>query len=78
MSLSGAPSLALLLSSLIFGSDLEAWPDCCVSAEFLRAPIRGKRSDSTTNTILAGINTASFKASIHNFSAIEEEVSLQL
>jgi len=37
-SLSGAPSMALL-PFLTSGSDLGAWPDCCVSVEFLHAPI---------------------------------------
>ena len=33
---------------LICGPDLGVWPDCWVSAEFLRAPIPRKRSGSTT------------------------------
>jgi len=38
LSLSGAPSLALLLPFLTFGwMDLGAWPDCWVSMEFLNA-----------------------------------------
>jgi len=38
LSLSGAPSLAVL-PSLITGPDLGAWTDCWLSAEFLRVPI---------------------------------------
>ena len=34
----------------IYGPDLGAWPDCCVSMEFLRAPIPRKGSGSTTTT----------------------------
>ena len=34
----------------IYGPDLGVWPDCWVSAEFLRAPIPRKGSGSTTTT----------------------------
>ena len=43
-------SLAPLSLFLIYGPDLGVWPDCWVSAEFLRAPIPRKGSGSTTNT----------------------------
>jgi len=45
LSLSGAPSLTLLLP-LISGPDLEVCPDCWVSAEFLHVPISQKGSGS--------------------------------
>ena len=45
-SISGS-SLSLLS---IHGPDLGVWPDCWVSAEFLRAPIPRKGSGSTTTT----------------------------
>jgi len=50
LSLSGAPSLALLLPFLTSGPNLGAWPDCWVSVEFLHALILRKRSGSTTTT----------------------------
>ena len=43
-------SLAPLSLFSIFGPDLGVWPDCWVSAEFLRAPIPRKGSGSTTTT----------------------------
>ena len=43
-------SLAPLSLFLIYGPDLKAWPDCWVSAEFLRAPIPRKGLGSTTTT----------------------------
>ena len=43
-------SLAPLSLFLIYGPDLGVWPDCWVSAEFLRAPIPRKGSGSTTTT----------------------------
>jgi len=50
LSLFGEPSLALLLQSLTSGTDLEAWPDCWVSVEFVAPPIPRKGSGSTTIT----------------------------
>ena len=44
-------SLAPLSLFSIYGPDLGVWPDCWVSAEFLRAPIPRKGSGSTTTTI---------------------------
>ena len=46
-------SLAPLFLFLIYGPDLGVWPDCWVSAEFLRAPIprKGPGSTTTTNSI---------------------------
>ena len=44
------PSLAPISLFLIYGPDLGVWPDCWVSAEFLRAPIPRKGSGSTTTT----------------------------
>ena len=41
---------------LIYGPDLGVWPDCWVSAEFLRAPIPRKGSGST-NTITTSDNS---------------------
>ena len=41
-------SLAPLFLFSIYGPDLGVWPDCWVSAEFLRAPIPRKGSGSTT------------------------------
>ena len=41
-------SLAPLSLFLTNGPDLGVWPDCWVSAEFLRAPIPRKGSGSTT------------------------------
>ena len=35
---------------LTYGPDLEVWPDCWVSAEFLCAPIPRRGSGSTTTT----------------------------
>ena len=48
------PNLSLAPLSLfsIYGPDLWVWPDCWVSAEFLRAPIPRKGSGSTTNLTL--------------------------
>ena len=43
-------SLAPLFLFLIYGPDLGVWPDCWVSAEFLRAHILRKGSGSTTTT----------------------------
>ena len=43
-------SLAPLSLFSIYGPDLRVWPDCWVSAEFLRAPIPRKGSGSTTTT----------------------------
>ena len=43
-------SLAPLSLFSIYGPDLGVWPDCWVSAEFLRAPILRKGSGSTTTT----------------------------
>jgi len=51
LSLSGVPSLALLLSFLTSGLDLEAWPDSWVSVEFLHAPIPRKGSGITTTPL---------------------------
>ena len=44
-------SLAPLSLFLTYGPDLGVWPDCWVSAEFLRAPILQKGSGSTTTTL---------------------------
>ena len=44
------PSLAPLSLFLTYGSDLGVWPDCWVSAEFLRTPIPRKGLGSTTTT----------------------------
>ena len=43
-------SLAPLFLFLVYGPDLGVWPDCWVSAEFLRAHIPRKGSGSTTTT----------------------------
>ena len=43
-------SLAPLSLFLTYGTDLGVWPDCWVSAEFLRAPIPRKGLGSTTTT----------------------------
>ena len=43
-------SLAPLFLFSVYGPDLGVWPDCWVSAEFLRAPIPRKGSGSTTTT----------------------------
>ena len=43
-------SLVPLSLFLTYGPDLGVWPDCWVSAEFLRAPIPRKGSSSTTIT----------------------------
>ena len=43
-------SLAPLFLFSICGPDLGVWPNCWVSAEFLRAPIPRKGSGSTTTT----------------------------
>ena len=43
-------SSALLSLFSIYGPDLGVWPDCWVSAEFLRAPIPRKGSGSTITT----------------------------
>ena len=48
-------SLAPLSLFLTYGPDLGVWPDCWVSAEFLRAPIPRKGSGSTTTTNLCGV-----------------------
>ena len=40
------------LSILVYGPDLGVWPDCWVSAEFLRSPIPRKGSGSTTTTVI--------------------------
>ena len=45
-------SLAPLSLFSIYGPDLGMWPDCWVSAEFLRAPIPRKGSGSTTTTTI--------------------------
>ena len=45
-------SLARLSLFSIYGPDLGVWPDCWVSAEFLRAPIPRKESGSTTTTVI--------------------------
>ena len=45
-------SLAPLSLFSIYGPDLGVWPDCWVSAEFLRAPIHRKGSGSTTTTVI--------------------------
>ena len=45
-------SLAPLSLFSIYGPDLGVWPDCWVSAEFLRAPISRKGSGSTTTTVI--------------------------
>ena len=45
-------SLAPLSLFSIYGSNLGVWPDCWVSAEFLRAPIPRKGSGSTTTTVI--------------------------
>ena len=45
-------SLAPLFLFSIYGPDLGVWPDCWVSAEFLRAPIPRKGSGSTTTTVI--------------------------
>jgi len=42
LSLSGTPSLALLLQFFICVPDIGAWPDCWVSVEFLHTPIYRK------------------------------------
>jgi len=42
--------MALHLPSSTNVPGFEAWPDCWVSAEFLRAPIPRKGSGSTTTT----------------------------
>ena len=47
-------NLSLVPLSLfsIYGPDFGVWPDCWVSAEFLRAPIPRKGSGSTTTTVI--------------------------
>ena len=45
-------SLAPLSLFSIYGPDVGVWPDCWVSAEFLRAPIPRKGSGSTTTTVI--------------------------
>ena len=45
-------SLAPLSLFSIYGPDLEVWPNCWVSGEFLHAPIPRKGSGSTTTTRL--------------------------
>ena len=45
-------SLAPLSLFLTYGLDLGVWPNCWVSAEFLRAPIPRKGSGTTTTTNL--------------------------
>ena len=45
-------SLAPLSLFSIYGPDLGVWPDCWVSAEFLRAPFPRKGSGSTTTTVI--------------------------
>ena len=47
-------SLGPLSLFSIYGPDLGVWPDCWVSAEFLRAPIPRKGSGSTTTTTITG------------------------
>ena len=42
--------LAPLFLFLTYGPDLGVWPDCWVSAEFLRSPIPRKGSGCTTTT----------------------------
>ena len=49
---------------LIYVSALGVWPDCWVSAEFLRAPIPRKGSGSTTTTTRFGIDRNSAILSI--------------
>ena len=56
-------SLAPLSLFLIYGPDLDVWPDCWVSAEFLRTPIPRKGSGSITTTT----STPNFR---HFFSRI--------
>ena len=60
-------SLAPLSLFLTYGPDLGVWPDCCVSAEFLRAPIPRKGSGSTTTT-----------ANIIKIRAYDKELRLKL
>ena len=48
-------SLAPLSPFLIYSPDLGVWPDCWVSAKFLRAPIPQKGSGSTTTTTTKAI-----------------------
>ena len=48
-------SLALLSICLTYGPDLGLWPDCWVSAEFLRVPIPRKGSASSTTTTTTNI-----------------------
>ena len=45
-------SLAPLSLFSIYGPDLGVWPDCWVSAEFLRTPIPRKGSGSTTTKVI--------------------------
>ena len=45
-------SLAPISLFSIYGPDLGVWPDCWVSAEFLRAPFPRKGSGSTTTTVI--------------------------
>ena len=60
-------SLAPLSLFSIYGPDLGVWPDCWVSAEFLRVPIPRKGSGSTTtitselSTLLLTLHSSSLK-----------------
>jgi len=64
--LSGASSLALLLSVLISDFDLGAWPDCWASEEFFRAPNPQKGPSNTT--------TKRHILNLHHFTAIRIEL----
>ena len=57
-------SLAPLSLFSIYGPDLGVWPDCWVSAEFLRPPIPRKRSGSTTTHHHSVINHFHFESSV--------------
>jgi len=50
LSLFGAPLLALILLSLISGSDFEVWPDCWVLVKLFCTLILWKGSGNTTTT----------------------------
>ena len=58
--------LAPLSLFSIYGPDLGVWPDCWVSAEFLRAPIprKGSGSTTTTTTSFVNLNQAVIKKSL--------------
>ena len=71
-------SLVPLFLFSIYGPDLGVWPDCWVSAEFLRAPIPRKGSGSTTTTTTTTVTARRFLVQFSSFCLLMTSLRIYL